>query len=144
MASRDRSMAPSRDSSGAGWGGGPRPAAPEVACLRRASPIDWTIAALTLAEIACASPDPKPGDLPGDNRQTLWTWHLRTYVRRLPTPSVSADGAARSGGDDLDGHRELDVAVELDRDRMGAERLDGLGHVHLPAVELHAGLGLHG
>jgi hypothetical protein len=54
-------------------------------------------------------------------------------------PDVKAEH--RLLGDDLDGEGDLDVAVEADRDLVGAERLDGLD-VELAPVEVDAGLGL--
>src|SRR5687767_14082598 len=45
--------------------------------------------------------------------------------------------------DDVDGEGNLDLAVETDRDLVGAERLERLD-VELAPVEVDAGLGLHG
>src|SRR5262245_46930061 len=59
----------------------------------------------------------------------------RSAIRTRPTPAGSlADYVDRDG--------ELDIRVELDRHRVGAQRLDGLTQHQLAAVDAHVGLRL--
>ena len=47
----------------------------------------------------------------------------------VKTPPVSRHDLL---GDDLDGERDLDLAVEADRDLVGAQRLDRFDQSHAP------------
>src|SRR5579871_5188394 len=57
--------------------------------------------------------------------------------------TVITSSARRLAGDDFDGDPELHVGMELDRDLVGAERLDGLVEVQAAPVQGDASLGRH-
>src|ERR1044072_4260475 len=120
MASFDSSMAPRSDSSACRLCGGPRPPPPPPCWRRRASSMDWTTAAYPAGTALWGTRGSLLG-IAGGRRPQLST-----------TPNICSEGTAPFGqlsGDDLDRDAELDVGVELHRDLVGAQALDGLVEV---------------
>src|SRR5437773_7125996 len=118
MASRDSSIAPSSDSSAWRLWGGTRP--PPPCCRRRASSIACTIAT-----------HPRPPGLWGASGRTLWI----SGGQRRGCPQRLLEHMFESvlrRGDSLDGDAELHVGVQLDRDLVHTDRLDGLVEVQPP------------